>query len=47
MPSPTLPPPLPQAESAYGTLRLERMNARMMGVRAKRAAEAAAAEKDN
>ena len=36
----------PQAESAYGTLRLERMNKRMMGVRTKRAAEAAAAEKD-
>lgn len=35
-----------QKESAYGKLRLERMNARMVGVRAKRAAEAAAAEKD-
>lgn len=34
-------------ESAYSTLRLERMNARMAGIRAKRAAEAAAAEKDN
>ena len=33
-------------EKAYSTLRLERMNARMAGVRAKRAAEAAAAEKD-
>jgi hypothetical protein len=39
-------PLCPQAESAYGTLRLERMNKRMMGVRTKRAAEAAAAEKD-
>ena len=35
-----------QVESAYGTLRLERMNARMAGVRAKRAAEAEAAAKD-
>ena len=42
-----LPPHLlPQKESAYGKLRVERMNKRMMGVRAKRAAEAAAAEKD-
>jgi len=35
-----------RSEKAYSTLRLERMNARMTGVRAKRAAEAAAAEKD-
>ena len=35
-----------RAEKAYATLRLERMNARMVGVRAKRAAEEAAAEKD-
>ncbi|KAL4418682.1 hypothetical protein ABPG77_008691 [Micractinium sp. CCAP 211/92] len=33
-------------ERAYAVLRLERMNARMAGVRAKRAAEAAQAEKD-
>lgn len=33
-------------ENAYATLRLERMNARMVGIRAKRAAEEAAAEKD-
>jgi large subunit ribosomal protein L13e len=35
-----------KAQRAYGTLRLERMNARLVGVRAKRAADAAAAEKD-
>ena len=35
-----------RAEKAYATLRLERMNARMTGIRAKRAAEAAAEEKD-
>lgn len=35
-----------RAEKAYATLRLERMNARMIGIRAKRAADAAAAEKD-
>lgn len=35
-----------KAATAYATLRLERMNVRMAGVRAKRAAEAAAAEKD-
>ncbi len=35
-----------RAEKAYATLRLERMNKRMVGIRAKRAAEAAAAEKD-
>ena len=38
--------PRPQKESAYGKLRLERMNKRMAGTRAKRAAEAAAAEKE-
>lgn len=46
----TPPPPLllsaPQNERAYAVLRLERMNVRMAGVRAKRAAEAAQAEKD-
>lgn len=35
-----------RAEKGYATLRLERMNKRMTGIRAKRAAEAAAAEKD-
>lgn len=35
-----------RSEKAYSTLRLERMNARLTGIRAKRAAEAAAAEKD-
>lgn len=35
-----------RAEKAYATLRLERMNARMQGIRKKRAEEAAAAEKD-
>ena len=35
-----------RAEKAYATLRLERMNARLIGVRAKRAADAAAAEKE-
>ena len=35
-----------RAEKGYATLRLERMNARMTGIRAKRASEAAAAEKD-
>ena len=34
------------SEAAYATLRLERMNKRMKGIREKRAAEAAAAEKD-
>lgn len=37
---------LKQAEKAYYKLRLERTNAKMVGVRAKRAAEAAAEEKD-
>lgn len=36
-----------KAFSAYGKLRMERMNARMVGIRAKRAKEAAEAEKDN
>ena len=36
-----------RAEKAYATLRLERMNFRMTGMRAKRAADAAAAEKDS
>jgi large subunit ribosomal protein L13e len=36
-----------RTNKAYATLRLERMNARMVGIRAKRAAEAAAAEKDS
>ena len=36
----------PQNERADAVLRLERMNVRMAGVRAKRAAEAAQAEKD-
>lgn len=40
------PPPAPQAENAYRTLRVERMNKRLAGVRAKRAAEEAAAAKD-
>ncbi|GAB4814719.1 hypothetical protein N2152v2_001765 [Parachlorella kessleri] len=35
-----------KAEKAYHTLRTERMNARLVGVRAKRAAEEAAAAKD-
>ena len=35
-----------RAEKAYATLRLERMNARMEGIRKKRAADAAAEEKD-
>jgi hypothetical protein len=35
-----------QAERAYATLRLERMNKRLAGVRSKRAAEEAAAAKD-
>ena len=35
-----------RADKAYATIRLERMNARMTGIRAKRATEAAAAEKD-
>lgn len=35
-----------RSEAAYATLRLERMNKRMTGTRAKRAAEAAAAAKD-
>lgn len=35
-----------KAEKAYATLRLERMNARMEGIRKKRAADAAAEEKD-
>jgi hypothetical protein len=37
----------PQKEYAYGVLRVERMNARMAGVREKRAKEAAQAEKDS
>lgn len=47
-------PPLPlllqrdvQAAPAYAKLRVERMNQRMAGIRAKRAKEAEAAEKDN
>lgn len=36
-----------KAFKAYATLRLERMNARMVGIRAKRAKEAAEAEKEN
>jgi len=36
-----------QAAPAYGKLRVERMNKRMAGIRAKRAKEAEAAEKDN
>ena len=35
-----------KAEKAYATLRLERMNARMAGIRKKRAEDAAAEEKD-
>ncbi len=35
-----------QEEKAYYQLRLERTNAKLVGVRAKRAAEAAAEEKD-
>lgn len=35
-----------KAESAYATLRLERMNKRMAGIRKKRAEDAAAAEKE-
>lgn len=35
-----------QAFNAYQKLRVERANARLVGVRAKRAAEAAAEEKD-
>jgi large subunit ribosomal protein L13e len=35
-----------KAAQSYATLRLERMNARLQGMRKKRAAEAAAAEKD-
>lgn len=49
-----LPPPLSpccfnvmQAAPAYAKLRVERMNQRMAGIRAKRAKEAEAAEKDN
>jgi hypothetical protein len=43
----TTPPALfPQAVNAYAKLRMERMNARMVGIRAKRAKEAEAAEKD-
>ena len=41
------PPPRPQALKAYATLRLERMNARLVGIRAKKAKEAEAAEKEN
>jgi hypothetical protein len=37
----------PQAFKAYTKLRVERMNARMVGIRAKRAKEAEAAEKEN
>lgn len=44
--APAAPRPAPQSERAYAVLRVERMNARMAGVRAKRAAEAAQAEKD-
>jgi hypothetical protein len=40
------PSTLLQKESAYGVLRLERMNARMQGTRDKRAKEAEAAAKD-
>jgi len=36
-----------KSESAYATLRLERMNKRMAGIRKKRAEDAAAADKDN
>jgi large subunit ribosomal protein L13e len=36
-----------KAAPAYGKLRVERMNQRMAGIRAKRAKEAEAAEKDN
>jgi hypothetical protein len=36
-----------QAAPAYAKLRVERMNQRMAGIRAKRAKEAEAAEKDN
>jgi hypothetical protein len=38
---------LEQAAPAYSKLRVERMNVRMAGIRAKRAKEAEAAEKDN
>jgi hypothetical protein len=41
------PPPSKQAAPAYSKLRVERMNLRMAGIRAKRAKEAEAAEKDN
>jgi large subunit ribosomal protein L13e len=37
----------PQAFKAYTKLRIERMNQRLVGVRAKRAKEAEAAEKDS
>jgi hypothetical protein len=37
---------VPQAAPAYAKLRLERMNKRMTGVRAKRAAEAEAESKE-
>jgi hypothetical protein len=36
----------PQSFSAYSKLRVERMNVRMAGIRAKRAKEAEAAEKE-
>lgn len=36
-----------QAAPAYAKLRVERMNQRMAGIRAKRAKEAEAAEKDS
>jgi hypothetical protein len=38
--------PIAQENKAYYNLRLERTNAKHVGVRAKRAAEAAAEEKD-
>ena len=44
--SSTIPHASTQAEKAYHTLRTERLNARLVGVRAKRAAEEAAAAKD-
>jgi hypothetical protein len=40
-------PHVPQSFSAYSKLRVERMNLRMAGIRAKRAKEAEAAEKDS
>jgi hypothetical protein len=46
-PAPSPPRARPQAFKAYAKLRVERMNARMVGIRAKRAKEAEAAEKEN